>query len=196
MESKSTLIFLTGFSTAGKSTIGPILANSLGFEFIDIDRAIVEAERMSVNTIFSEKGEAYFRKLELEWLTRLSNRENLVVALGGGTLENDQSFDIVRHTGTMVYLKSELDTLKRRLSTKDDRPMLKADTGERLSQEEAQVRIEYLMHRRAERYEEAVISIATDQTAIGKTIDKLQREIEKHLKEKTKSKPDNLENAA
>lgn len=69
---KSTLIFLTGFSTAGKSTIGPILANSLGFDFIDIDKAIVEREQKSINEIFAEKGEATSANLNLKFFPRLS----------------------------------------------------------------------------------------------------------------------------
>ncbi|MDW8466504.1 MAG: shikimate kinase [Chloroherpetonaceae bacterium] len=55
MQKKPNLIFLTGFSTAGKSTIGPILANSLGYDFVDIDKAIVEKEKKSVVEIFRRK---------------------------------------------------------------------------------------------------------------------------------------------
>ncbi len=179
---KPTLIFLTGFSTAGKSTIGPILANSLGFDFIDIDRVIVEREQKSINEIFAEKGEAYFRQLELEILISIAHRENLVVSLGGGTLENDPSFELVRNSGTMVYLKSELDTLTRRLSNKDDRPLLKGENGEKISAEEIANRVRLLMNRREERYAQASIYISTDQTPLGKTVDKLQRELERHFK--------------
>lgn len=179
---KPTLIFLTGFSTAGKSTIGPILANSLGFDFIDIDKIIVEREQKSINDIFAEKGEAYFRQLELEILSSISNRENLVVSLGGGTLENDSSFELVRNSGTMVYLKSDLSTLTRRLSSKDDRPLLKGENGQKITTEEIANRVSMLMSRREERYAQAAIYISTDQTPLGKTVDKLQRELERHFK--------------
>lgn len=180
MEKKN-LIFLTGFSAAGKSTIGPILAHSLGFDFVDIDRLIVERERKSINEIFAEKGEAYFRQLEQEILASLADRENLVVSLGGGTLENDASFEIVRNSGTMVYLKSDIDALARRLATKDDRPLLKGDDGRRLSEEEIKRRVELLMRRREERYAQAPIAVPTDQASLGKTIDNLRREIERYL---------------
>lgn len=179
---KPTLIFLTGFSTAGKSTIGPILANSLGFDFIDIDKVIVEREQKSINEIFAEKGEAYFRQLELEILSSLVHRENLVVSLGGGTLENDSSFELVRKSGTMVYLKSDLNTLTRRLSNKDDRPLLKGENGQKVTTEEIANRVSLLMSRREERYAQADIYIPTDQTPLGKTVDKLQRELERHFK--------------
>ncbi|MGQ9805777.1 MAG: shikimate kinase [Chlorobiales bacterium] len=179
---KSTLIFLTGFSTAGKSTIGPILANSLGFDFMDIDKIIVEREQKSINDIFAEKGEAYFRQLEFEILSSIAHRENLVVSLGGGTLENDSSFELVRNSGTMVYLKSELKTLTRRLSNKDDRPLLKGENGRKISAEEIANRVNALMSRREERYAQAPIYISTDQTSLGKTVDKLQRELEQYFK--------------
>lgn len=179
---KPTLIFLTGFSTAGKSTIGPILANSLGFDFIDIDKVIVEREQKSINEIFAEKGEAYFRQLELEILSSIANRENLVVSLGGGTLENDSSFELVRNSGTMVYLKSDLNTLTRRLSNKDDRPLLKGENGQKITPEEIANRVSLLMSRREERYSQAPIYISTDQTPLGKTVEKLQRELERHFK--------------
>ncbi|MCS6988768.1 MAG: shikimate kinase [Chloroherpetonaceae bacterium] len=184
---KANLIFLTGFSAAGKSTIGPILANSLGFDFIDIDKLIVEREQKSINEIFAEKGEAYFRQLEQEILASIADKENLVVSLGGGTLENDASFDIVRNSGTMVYLKSDVNALARRLSNKDDRPLLKGENGRRLAPDEIKKRIETLISRREERYAQAPISVQTDQTPLGKTVDKLQREIERYLKSRQNS---------
>lgn len=187
MQKKPNLIFLTGFSTAGKSTIGPILANSLGYDFVDIDKAIVEKEKKSVVEIFREKGEAYFRQLEYELLQRYAQAENLVVALGGGTLENDKSFDIVKDSGTIIYLKSEIETLTKRLANKDDRPLMKAENGERLSPEELRRRVEQLLLNREDRYQShSVISISTDQYPIGKTVELLTRQIERYLKEQAR----------
>ncbi|MCS7210463.1 MAG: shikimate kinase [Chloroherpetonaceae bacterium] len=187
MQKKPNLIFLTGFSTAGKSTIGPILANSLGYDFVDIDKAIVEKEKKSVVEIFREKGEAYFRQLEYELLQRYAQAENLVVALGGGTLENDKSFDIVKESGTIIYLKSEIETLTKRLANKDDRPLMKAENGERLSPEELRRRVEQLLLNREDRYQShSVISISTDQYPIGKTVELLTRQIERYLKEQAR----------
>lgn len=183
-QKKPNLIFLTGFSTAGKSTIGPILANALGYRFIDIDKAIMEKEKKSVVEIFNEKGEAYFRQLEYEILQQYVQAENLVVALGGGTLENDKSFEIVKASGTLIYLKSEVDTLTKRLASKDDRPLMKAENGERLSVEDLHRRVKQLLMSREERYQShAVISISTDQTPIGKTVEMLTRQVEKYQKE-------------
>lgn len=180
---KHNLIFLTGFSTAGKSTIGPILANSLGFEFLDIDKEITVSEKKSINDIFAEKGEAYFRQLEYDILQKASQRENTIVALGGGSLENDQSFNLICDSGLLVYLKSDIETLTKRLSSKDDRPMLKSATGEKLPPEEIAQRVEQMFSKREQRYtSHASIEVYTDKTPIGKTIETLTRQIEKHLK--------------
>ncbi|MBC8044499.1 MAG: shikimate kinase [Rhizobacter sp.] len=181
---KANLIFLTGFSTAGKSTIGPILANALGFEFLDVDKEVIDIEKKSVNDIFAEKGEAYFRTIEHEVIRKASERENVIVALGGGSLEHDQSFEVIKQTGTLIYLKSELETLTRRLSAKDDRPMLKNESGEKISAEEVALRVGQLMATREARYlSHALISVYTDKTPIGKTVESLVRQIEKHLKD-------------
>lgn len=186
-QRKLNLIFLTGFSTAGKSTIGPILANSLGYDFVDIDKAIVEKEKKSVVEIFREKGEAYFRQLEYELLQHYAHAENLVVALGGGTLENDKSFELVKDSGTVIYLKSEVNTLAKRLSNKDDRPLMQAENGERLSPEALRQRIEQLLLNREARYESlSVISIATDQHPIGKTVELLTHQIETYRREQSR----------
>ncbi|MDX2129723.1 MAG: shikimate kinase [Chloroherpetonaceae bacterium] len=182
--SKPTIIYLTGFSTAGKSTIGPILANSLGFSFIDIDKAISDQESKSINEIFAEKGEAYFRRLEYEIVTSITNASNgnLVVALGGGTLENDKSYEAITNSGTLVYLKTDPKTLSKRLSNKDDRPLIKAENGSKLSQEEISNRVEMMLAKREARYAKAPISIPTDESHIGKTVESLTRQIERYLK--------------
>ena len=57
-------IFLTGFMGSGKSTIGPILANTIGYDFADVDRLVEARENRSVRSIFLESGEEHFRTLE------------------------------------------------------------------------------------------------------------------------------------
>ncbi|ACF12642.1 Shikimate kinase [Chloroherpeton thalassium ATCC 35110] len=184
---KPSLIFLTGFSTSGKSTIGPLLANSLGFEFIDIDKEIVDREQKSINEIFAEKGEPYFRELEYNVLSSISQSEDLVVALGGGTLENDKCFEFIRKAGTLVYLKSDVATLARRLSHKEDRPLMKGENGEKLSIEDISDRVEKLLAKREPRYSAAEILALTDKTPLGVTIENLTRQIERHIRANCKT---------
>jgi shikimate kinase len=176
------LIFLTGFSGSGKSTIGPLLANSLGFEFIDLDRMIESEAGKSINRIFTENGEAFFRELELRILERIGKGEKMVVSLGGGVLENDRCFDLIRQHGTLVYMKTSPDILALRLQNKTDRPLLKGADGQKLSREDIRQRISTLLEKREARYQKADLVIDTDTKKIGVTVEELTRKIEKHIR--------------
>jgi len=185
------LIFLTGFSGSGKSTIGPLLANSLGFEFIDLDKAIEKQAGKTINRIFSDDGEAHFRKLELSALEKIIGRADLVVSLGGGVLENDTCFSLIRQQGTLVYLKSTPRILSFRLQHKTDRPLLKREDGTKLSREEIEQRISDLVAKREIRYHAADIVILTDTKKIGATVEELTRKIERHIRRAARNtKPD------
>jgi len=177
-----TLIFLTGFSGSGKSTIGPLLANSLGYEFLDIDQSIEKKAGKSINKIFAEHGEEWFRALEAETLQHVVNKRDMVISLGGGLLENDQSFALIEQSGTLVYLKSSIKTLAKRLASKSDRPLLKGEHGRKLSLEEIEQKITTIFAKRAPRYEMAKIVVETDIKRIGSTVEELTRKIERHVR--------------
>ena len=185
VNKERTLIFLTGFSGSGKSTIGPLLANSLGYEFVDLDQSIEHRAGKTINRIFEEKGEEYFRGLELQSLTGLVERADLVISLGGGVLENDDSYALIRKSGTMVYLKSPTKTLARRLCNKTDRPLLKGDKGQKLSHEEIERKITTILAKREPRYKSADITVETDIKRIGSTVEELTRKIERYLRTAT-----------
>ena len=68
---KSRLIFLTGFMGSGKSTVGPILANTLGFQYADLDRLIEEQQKMSITKIFNSLGEKEFRNIEHKLIKKI-----------------------------------------------------------------------------------------------------------------------------
>lgn len=166
-------IYLTGFMGSGKSTIGPILANTLGYDFADVDRIVEQAEGFAVSQIFREKGEAYFRERELQALQSLSVRPHLVVSLGGGTLVQPAAFHLVRTTGILVYLKMSPEEVMRRLHHRTDRPLLLGADGERLPEEELRARIEKLYHERSSLYEAADVVVTTDETRVGMTVDRI-----------------------
>ncbi len=181
------LIFLTGFSGSGKSTIGPLLANSLGFEFIDLDKAIELAAGKSVNRIFEEDGETSFRALERRTLESIADRKELVVSLGGGVLESDPCFTLIHKHGTLVYLKSSPEILTVRLQNKTDRPLLKAADGSKLTKAEIEAKITSLLARREPRYLKADLVIMTDSKKIGATVEELTRKIERHIRKASRN---------
>jgi shikimate kinase len=116
-------IFLIGFMGCGKSTVGRLLAAKLHWEFVDLDELIVAHEQRSIEQIFAERGEPYFRSLEIMLLERLAEHEKTVVALGGGTPAQELAWPILQH-GTIIYLRCQPEELFRRLKDDNQRPML------------------------------------------------------------------------
>ena len=166
-------IYLTGFMGSGKSTIGPILANTLGYDFADVDRVVETSEGVAVSEIFREKGEAYFRAKELQALVALSVRPHLVISLGGGTLVQPAAFQLIRSTGILVYLKMSHEEVVRRLHHRTDRPLLLDAEGEKLPEDQFRARIERLYLERSPFYEAADVVVATDETRVGMTVDRI-----------------------
>ncbi|MDF1612742.1 shikimate kinase [Stygiobacter electus] len=180
-------IYLTGFMTSGKSTIGPILANVLGYDFYDLDKEIEESEKLSVVEIFEKYGEKYFREAESKILNELSKKDNLVISLGGGTIVNQKNFDMMKNSGTIIYLKVSPNTLYKRLKHKTDRPIFKDLVLNNKNEAEFIKRISELMEKRKQYYEMADIIIDTELTSFGKTVDRIAKKIFYLNNEKNKS---------
>lgn len=110
----------------GKSCIGKILSKKLGFKFIDLDTWIEEHEGRSVRRIFTENGEAGFRRIETAALKEIiEDEEDMVLALGGGTLTSEEAATLVYNLTRCIYLKAGIDTLVFNLTNwPGDRPML------------------------------------------------------------------------
>jgi shikimate kinase len=176
MERRADLIYLTGFMGSGKSTVGPILANSLGYASVDIDREIEERAGKSVSAIFKESGEEYFRNLERSVLTELSTRSGCVVSLGGGTVTNDANLHIVKTTGILVYLKVSDEQLTLRLKHKTDRPLL-ASLPAGASIEVVRQHISALRERREPYYAQADVIVDIDGKRVGVTIDLIMQRL-------------------
>ncbi len=122
-------IFLTGFMGCGKSTVAPLLAADLGLASFDIDGEIERRAGKSVSSIFRVDGEAWFRRVERELLFGLAERRAVVVALGGGTIANEENFAFVKSAGLLVWLRVDFETLYSRLKSRTDRPLLAAGPG-------------------------------------------------------------------
>ncbi|HEX5235733.1 MAG TPA: shikimate kinase [Silvibacterium sp.] len=106
-------IVLTGFMGAGKSTVGPLLAQRLGWDFLDVDTAIESRAGKTVAEIFAESGESAFRALEAEAIRDHAHLDNLVLALGGGAVENASTRELLAHVDQtcVLFLDAPLDVL-------------------------------------------------------------------------------------
>ncbi len=176
-KNNKSLIFLTGFMGSGKSTIGPILANTLGYEYIDVDKFIENKVKKRIVDIFSIEGEQAFRNLERLTLQELIKFNHCVIALGGGTIANEDNFQLVSKNGILIYLKISPEEVIQRVKHRDDRPMLKDANGKQLSQPEMKQRIIELLERREPFYTRADVTIACDNMRIGVTIDEIIKNI-------------------
>jgi len=168
---KKKIYYLTGFMAAGKSTIGPILANTLGWNFYDLDKEVEKKERMKVVELFDQKGEDYFRKSETALLEQLSQDNESIISLGGGAIASDVNFGIIKSTGKIIYLKSSPEMAYKRLRFKRDRPAFVFEGEEVPSKEEFLERINKLLDSRKKYYEQADFVIDTDNQTVGKTVD-------------------------
>ena len=156
---------------SGKSTIGPILANALGWDFIDIDKNIELKANEKIVDIFAAKGEQSFRNLEREALRDLVLRDECVVSLGGGTLTDEENFEFIRQNGVIVYLQLSPEKILERVKYRTDRPMLKDANGKPLEGVELQKRIDGLLEHRELYYSKADIIIPADSLKVGTTVD-------------------------
>ena len=121
-------IVLTGFMGSGKSTVGPLLAGRLGWRFIDVDNVIEAEAGNAIAEIFARHGEDAFRDREHATIARLARDEKIVLALGGGAIEREDTRNLLLNSpGTlMVHLEVELaTTLARCGGTERTRPVLR-----------------------------------------------------------------------
>jgi shikimate kinase len=120
-------IVLTGFMGSGKSTVGTLLADRLGWSFVDVDDVLEAEAGATIAQLFARHGEASFRDREHAAITRLAAGDALVLALGGGAIEHSATRALLLNTpGTLlVHLEVELaTTLARCRDTEHIRPIL------------------------------------------------------------------------
>ena len=143
------IISLMGFMGSGKSTFGRRLAARLDWEFIDLDDYIVENEGMTINEIFSVRGEKVFRQMEQDYLKRIIHSQiECIVSLGGGTPCNDEIWNHISNTKS-IYLKRTPNFLFNILRTKKvKRPLIKD-----LNDEELKILIDKKLEERSPFYE-------------------------------------------
>ncbi len=124
-------ISLIGMMGSGKTTVGRLLASRTGRGFIDVDLLIEEEKKMTIAEIFSKEGEEAFRKLEKEAVTKLSERDNLVISTGGGLAANEENMSSLKKLGPVVWLYASPEETLRRVSGTEKRPLLNAEDPEK-----------------------------------------------------------------
>lgn len=108
----------------GKSTVGKNLAQKLSYNFVDIDRTIESKEGSTINLIFKNKSESYFRKLENEISLEKLKEKNTVISLGSGAFLNKSIRREVKNTSVSFWLDVDVSELIKRLKKTKKRPLL------------------------------------------------------------------------
>jgi len=115
---------LTGMMGVGKSTIGKILAKKLNYNFVDVDKIIELKEGSSINSIFKNKSETYFRKVENDITLTELKKSNSVISLGGGAFLNNAIRKNTKKTSISFWLDVPIEELIKRLKKNKQRPLL------------------------------------------------------------------------
>ena len=120
-------IYLIGLMGAGKTTVGRLLAKSLGVPFYDSDKAIEDITGVDIATIFEFEEEKGFRIREKKMIKELTELEDIVLATGGGVILNEDNRVRLKDNGFVVYLKCSVDRIIDRTSRNSQRPLLNVD---------------------------------------------------------------------
>lgn len=117
-------IVLIGFMGSGKTTFGKKLSRRMGYQFIDTDKWIESRQGKRISRIFEEEGEAFFRKLEAETVKEISQSQGLIIGTGGGIVKNDNSMELLKEGGVIVYLKATPEHIFKNVANDKTRPLL------------------------------------------------------------------------
>ena len=160
---KQRTIALVGLMGVGKSSVGRRLAAALDMPFRDADEEIERAAGRTVSEIFADRGEPEFRNGERRVIQRLLEEPPHVLATGGGAFANDATRAMLKQGAVTVWLKADLEVLARRLTRKDNRPLLKGKDPMQVLAAQAEARFPA--------YAEAEVQVETGDTPHQATVD-------------------------
>jgi|SRR6056300_1091654 shikimate kinase len=118
-------VFIVGPMGAGKTTVGKLLADELGLEFLDSDKEIEDRTGADIGWIFDVEGETGFRKREAAMIDELTARSGVLVATGGGAVLLEENRKRLVSRGTVIYLNAPLEQQIERTSRDRTRPLLR-----------------------------------------------------------------------
>ncbi len=124
------MIFLIGYRGTGKSTVARLLADALGWPWLDADTVLEREHGTTIRDLFAVEGETSFRDKETALLTQFATFSNHVIATGGGVVLRESNRTLLRSSGWVVWLTADANTIHRRLQgdfqTAHRRPALTA----------------------------------------------------------------------
>lgn len=164
-------IALIGFMGTGKTSSGKLLANRIGYSFIDTDYKIELDNNMTIAEMFALHGEAYFRRREADTVRKVASHRHTVISTGGGVVLNPENMDALRMSGFVISLKASVDAILERTSRRNVRPLL-----EREDRRETVLR---LLENRDHLYEQADFTVDTTALSPMQVVDEIVKFIRK-----------------
>ncbi len=176
------IFYLCGFMATGKSSIGSLLSKKLELPFQDLDRYLERKEGKSIPDIFKNEGESYFREKEREYLMDLSSSFKGILALGGGSLQNQNIVDHLKLHGLLIFIDTPMDVIVNRVRRNKKRPIVLDKQGKIKSREELLNELNMLYSNREKYYKQAQIQVISDGFAIEEQlVDIIIDKIKKHV---------------
>jgi shikimate kinase len=163
-------IFLVGLPSSGKTTLGKQLARHIRYRFVDTDVLIVKEEGMSINEIFVQKGEPYFREAEARILRAIRPDSKLIVATGGGIPYFHNNMAYIKANGISVFLDVSPEEIVARIQrhSSNDRPTYRKQDTQLLQN------LQQKYHDRLPFYSQADFTLKGENLQIKQLLDVLQ----------------------
>ncbi len=170
MKSKENLVFL-GMMGSGKSSIGSIISKKLRLDFVDIDYEIEKKMGMKISKIFENKGEKYFRQIELTTTLKMLKKNQTIISLGGGAFLNNKIKKEVLENHISFWLNWDVKTLINRIKNSQKRPVAFKSSEEDLIE---------LIEKRSIVYSKAMYKINCENQTKNEIVKKILKIYEAH----------------
>lgn len=155
-------LILIGMMGTGKSTVGALLAEKLGYCMVDLDAELERREGRTIPDIFANEGEAYFRDAETAVLHKVLEDSGQVVATGGGAVLREGNCRAMLNNGYVVALSAQAESIVERVRSSADRPLLAGDV---------EGRVRKIMEERKDAYSFAHVTIDTTGVGAGEVVE-------------------------
>ncbi len=160
-------LVLIGYRGTGKSTVGKILARKLGRTVVSTDAEIVKRANLSVPDIVKQFGWDHFRDLESAVCRDVAAQDQLIIDTGGGAILRPENVEVLRKTGTLIWLTATVETITRRIGGDTQRPSL---TGTKSFIDE----IREVLNERTPKYQAAAANVVpTDGISSAQVADRI-----------------------
>ncbi len=167
-------LVLIGTGGAGKTTIGALLAEGLGYTYMDSDEVIIDREQCSISDIFAQKGEAYFRTLEKQAMQSLIISETpYLIGTGGGAFMNEETRNLIKEKSLSLFIKADIDVLVKRVGDGTGRPLFDGKDVRQV--------LEKLIEERYPIYEQADITVETFDEPLEETMARVTEALYNYL---------------